>query len=144
MGDPIGERYLALKTAMMPRDTNKYGTIFGGVVLSYIDLAGAIGARQVIRAAGWAEHPLVTVEMNRVEFLRPVLVGDTVSFWTEVTRIGRTSIAVHVSVETERDHEVIPVTDADVTYVAVELQDDVRRPVPIRPEGDPEETAHRS
>jgi acyl-CoA thioesterase YciA len=133
---PHNDRYLALKTAMMPRDTNKHGTIFGGVVLSYIDLAGAIGARHVIRACGWPDRQLVTVELNRVEFLRPVLVGDTVSFWSQVTRIGRTSIAVHVAVETERDDEVIPVTDADVTYVAVELRDGERRPVPIRPGGD--------
>ena len=128
------ERYLALKAAMMPRDTNKHGTIFGGVLLSYIDQAADIGARSVVQGEGWPEHPMVTVAMDRIEFKEPVLVGDTVSFWTKVTHIGRTSITTHVNVEVERTGAVIHVTEAEVTYVAVEVKGGRRHPVPIRGE----------
>ena len=92
MSVPEEERYLAVKVAMMPRDTNPYGTIFGGVLLSYIDQAGAIGARHEIQQRGFPAQSLVTVALDRVEFHEPVFVGDTVSFWTEVRRIGTTSI----------------------------------------------------
>src|SRR5262245_15624360 len=85
-------RYLALKSAMLPKDTNQYGTIFGGVLLSLIDQAGAVGADYTIRSQGWPPAPLVTVAMNGVEFHQPVFVGDTVSFYTHVVRIGTTSI----------------------------------------------------
>lgn len=132
MTDVPTPRYLALKAAMMPRDTNPHGTIFGGVLLSYIDQAADIGARAVIRREGWSERVLVTVAMDRIVFKEPVLVGDTVSFWTEVDRIGRTSITVHVLVEVERSSLVIQVTEAVATYVAVEARDGTRRPVPIR------------
>jgi acyl-CoA thioesterase YciA len=70
--------------------------------------------------------------MEGVEFHEPVFVGDTVSFWTDVRRIGKTSITMHVTVETERDRESRLLTQADVTYVAVELRGDERRPVSIR------------
>ena len=85
-------RHLALKVSMMPRDTNPHGTIFGGVILSYIDQAGHVGAHHQIRCAGWPERQLVTVALDRVEFHQPVFVGDVVSFWARVLRIGRTSI----------------------------------------------------
>ena len=130
---PTG-RYLALKAAMMPRDTNKHGTIFGGVLLSHIDLAADIGAHAVVQSEGWPSQPRVTVAMDRVEFKEPVFVGDTVSLWTQVTRIGRTSMTVHVVVEVERGNRIIQVTEADVTYVAVESDGEKRRPVPIRGE----------
>jgi acyl-CoA thioesterase YciA len=126
------DRYLALKTVMMPRDTNPYGTIFGGVVLSYIDLAGAVGAQQRIRRAGWPDQPIVTVAMNGVEFLEPVFVGDVLSFWTAVVRVGRTSITMHVTVEAAREGEPVKLTEAEVTYVTVRLGEDRREPVPIR------------
>lgn len=126
------DRHLALKTVMMPRDTNPYGTIFGGVVLSYIDLAGAVGAQQRIRRAGWPDQPIVTVAMNGVEFLEPVFVGDVVSFWTEVVRVGRTSITMHVTVEAARGGEPVKLTEAEVTYVTVRLGEGRREPVPIR------------
>ncbi len=116
----------------MPRDTNPHGTIFGGVILSHIDQAGAIGARHAIRHAGHPDCPLVTVAMNRVEFHHPVFVGDVVSYYSEVRRIGHTSITMHVSVESERDGEELMLTEAEVTYVAVELMNGERRPVPIR------------
>ena len=126
------ERYLALKAMMMPRDTNPHGTIFGGVLLSHIDQAGAVGARHEIRRAGWTERPLVTVGMKSVEFHQPVFVGDTVSFCTELVGVGRTSITVHVTVEADRNGQPVKLTEAEVTYVAVELLDEARRPVPIR------------
>jgi acyl-CoA thioesterase YciA len=126
------ERYLAVKVVMMPRDTNPYGTIFGGVVLSYIDQAGAIGAQHAIRRAGWPDHPIVTVGMKSVEFHRPVFVGDTVSFWTTVVRVGKTSITMHVTVEADRQGEAVQLTEAEVTYVAVELTGEQRRPVVVR------------
>jgi acyl-CoA thioesterase YciA len=123
--------YLAVKVVMMPRDTNPYGTIFGGVLLSYIDQAGAVGARHEIQQRGFQAQPLVTVAMDRVEFHEPVHVGDTVSFWTECRRIGTTSITMHVSVEADRDGESQLLTQAEVTYVAVQMDDRERRPVPI-------------
>ena len=126
------DRYLAIKVVMMPRDTNPYGTIFGGVVLSYIDQAGAVGARHEIQTRHYPSQPLVTVAMNGVEFHKPVVVGDTVSFFTETRKIGKTSITMHVTVETERDGEPLLLTQADVTYVAVELRGSERRPVSIR------------
>lgn len=131
---PPGQRYLALKAAMLPRDTNPHGTIFGGVLLSYLDQAGAEGARHELALQGLPERLLVTVAMNAVEFLEPVYVGDVVSFWTELRRLGRTSITVHVTVDTSRRGQTINVTEADVTYVAVEQVGERRRPVPIRGE----------
>jgi acyl-CoA thioesterase YciA len=127
-------RYLALKAVMMPRDTNPYGTIFGGVILSYIDQAGAAGARYVIAQNGWPPQTLVTVGMQSVAFHQPVLVGDLVSFWTQAVRVGTTSITIHVVVETERERHTTKLTEAEVTYVAVELAGSARRTVPIRGE----------
>ncbi len=115
----------AIRQVMMPRDTNAVGTIFGGVILSQVDLAAAIEAYQ--------NHPgrVVTVSMDKVDFKAPVQVGDLVSFFTETLRVGRTSIRVHVEVWAQRrfgsganDY----VTEAEVTFVAV---DDELRPVPV-------------
>ena len=131
MANPAPSRYLAVKVVMMPRDTNPHGTIFGGVILSYLDQAGAIGARHEIQRQGWPAKPLVTVAMDRVEFHEPVYVGDTVSFWTEVERIGTTSITMHVTVETEREGRERLLTQAHVTYVAVHTENNFRTPVPI-------------
>lgn len=110
---------------MMPRDTNAQGTIFGGVLLSYIDQAGAVEAR------AQTPHQFVTVAMDKVEFKQPVYVGDVLSFYTRVARKGRTSITIHVSVEAERfdnPQEIVPVTEADLVYVAV---DEHREPIPL-------------
>ena len=134
MNDTSDKRYLAIKAVMMPRDTNPYGTIFGGVTLSYIDEAGAVGAQHEIRRAGWPDQPIVTVAVNGVEFHQPVLVGDVVSFYTRVVRVGRTSITMHVTVETDRDGKAVQLTEAQVTYVAVKLEEQRRQPVPIRGE----------
>lgn len=115
----------AIRVLMMPRETNAYGTIFGGIILSYIDQAGAVGAT----AAGCRR--VVTVAMDKVEFHEPVFVGDLVSLYTEVSRRGRTSMTVHVQVfaqRARRPDEVVNVTDADLTFVNI---DDQGRPVPI-------------
>ena len=129
---PPNDRYLAIKVVMMPRDTNPQGTIFGGVILSYIDQAGAVGAQHEVRRAEWPDQSIVSVAMNAVEFHLPVFVGDVVSFWTRLVKVGRTSITMHVDVETVRRGEVIQLTEAEVTYVTVDLSDDRHRLVPIR------------
>jgi acyl-CoA thioesterase YciA len=122
---------------MMPRDANPlpsgvpyapHLTIFGGVLLSYIDQAGAIGARRAVVRAGGAPPFLVTVAMNRVEFKKPVYVGDVVRFLTRLVRMGRTSVTVQVDVEAERGLEVLQVTEAEVVYVGVDLHTPERRP----------------
>ncbi|MGE4158718.1 MAG: acyl-CoA thioesterase [Planctomycetota bacterium] len=117
----------AIRVMMMPKDTNALGSIFGGVILSHIDLAGA----QEAAKAGL--HKYVTVAMDQVVFKEPVFVGDTVSFYTSTEKIGRTSISVRVKVRAVRRmkplDEEVDVTEALVTFVAV---DDDRRPIPIK------------
>ena len=125
-------RHLAIKVVMMPRDTNQLGTIFGGVLLSYIDQAGVVGALAEVRARGWPRPRLVTVAMNAVEFHQPVVVGDIVSFWTSLMRVGRTSITMHVTVETDRDGQTVLVTQAEVVYVSVDTTGPERRPRPLQ------------
>jgi acyl-CoA thioesterase YciA len=134
MSEPSHARYLALKAVMMPRDTNQHGTVFGGVLLSYIDQAGAVGAHYEIARGGWLDRPLVTVAMKSVAFHEPVFVGDVLSFWTRLVSVGTTSITVHVAVEAERERNTIQVTEAEVTFVAISLEDGRRRSVPIRGE----------
>src|ERR1700737_4990201 len=124
----MNESYLAIQVVMMPRDTNPHGTIFGGVTLSYIDQAGAIGARREVAHAGGALPFLVTVAINRVEFKKPVLVGDVVRFMTRLVRIGRTSITMNVTVEAERGDQVLQVTEAEVVYVGIDPKSPDRRP----------------
>ena len=125
----MSERIPAIKVILLPKDTNAYGTIFGGVILSNIDLASAIEARKI------GAHRYVTKAMHEVEFHEPVFLGDIVSFFTETVRVGRTSVTVRVLVEAERwgaSHgETVKVTEAEVVLVAV---NDQGRPVPIRPE----------
>ncbi|MGE5717106.1 MAG: acyl-CoA thioesterase [Acidobacteriota bacterium] len=114
----------AVRVSMLPRDTNGQGTIFGGVLLAYIDQAGAIATRPHC-------DRVVTVKMNEVVFHAPVFVGDVVSFYTSVVRIGRTSITIHVLVTAERwrkPDETVKVTEAEVVYVNV---DENGRPSPI-------------
>jgi acyl-CoA thioesterase YciA len=140
------KEYLAIQVVMMPKDANPlatscettqfslYQTIFGGVILSYLDQAGAIGARRAVAQAGGPLPFLVTVAMNRVEFKRPVLVGDVVRFLTRLVRIGTTSITIQVRVDAERGRDVIHVTDAEVVYVAIDPKSPERRPVPVLPQ----------
>src|SRR2546423_5992011 len=108
----------AIRITLLPRDTNSQGTIFGGVILSYIDMAGAIEAHRRTKV-----ERLVTVAMREVIFHQPVFVGDLVSFYAETLRIGTTSITVRVVVEAERhggtNQERVRVTEAEVVYVAV-------------------------
>ena len=133
----MSERIPAIKVLLLPKDTNAFGTIFGGVILSHVDLASAIEARKI------AAHRYVTKAMRAVEFHEPVYLGDIVSFYTDTVRVGRTSITVRVVVEAERwgappltagttgHGEIVKVTEAEVILVAVNEQG---RPVPIRPE----------
>ena len=127
------EAYVAIQVVMMPRDTNPLNTIFGGVILSYIDQAGGIGARFEVMRRGGPPPVLVSVAMNKVEFRKPVFVGDVVRFMTRVVRIGRTSITVQVSVEALRADQVIPVTEAEVVYVGIDRDSAERRPKPLLP-----------
>lgn len=120
LGDP------AIRVTMMPKDTNHTGTIFGGVILSYLDLAGAVEARK------HANKLFVTVAMHGVDFIAPVFVGDLVSFYTRTQKLGRTSVTVDIVVEAVRDGgsgERVRVMEADVVYVAV---DQMRRPIVIK------------
>ena len=129
--NPVSEKPCAdpaLRVVLMPRDTNAHGTIFGGIILSYIDIAAAIEVRK------HTSKKIVTKAMHGVVFVAPVFVGDLVSFYTELMRIGRTSITIKVLVEANRvksPNECVRVTEAEVVYVAV---DETRRPIPIRDE----------
>jgi len=108
----------AIRITMLPRDTNSQGTIFGGVILSYIDMAGAIEAH---RRTGMERF--VTVAMREVIFHQPVFVGDLVSFYSETVKVGTTSITTRVVVEAERygsPGKSARVTEAEVVYVAVD------------------------
>ncbi|OWY72513.1 hypothetical protein B7486_06225 [cyanobacterium TDX16] len=123
---PLGEP--AIRVMMMPRDTNAHGTIFGGVILSYLDQAGAIEARKL----GCTR--VVTVAMDKIEFHQPVFVGDVLSFLTEVVKVGRTSARIRVRVEAERFEprcERVEVTSAEIVYVGV---DEHRKPIAIQSE----------
>jgi len=114
-----------LRSMPMPKDTNRYGTVFGGVILSQIDIAGALEARKT------AVLNFVTVAMDKVVFYNPVYVGDVVSFYSRTLSIGNTSIKVKVEVKADRfdgSAKNIPVTEAELTYVAL---DDEKNPVPI-------------
>jgi acyl-CoA thioesterase YciA len=144
----MSEPWTALQIVMMPKDANPiptvmpgmgesalYGTIFGGVILSYIDMAGAVAAgREVAILGGHEGLAYVTVAINRVEFKKPVHVGDVVRFLTTCARIGRTSITMHINVEVERGREKLQVTEAEVVYVGVDPKSAERRPVPLLPE----------
>ncbi len=115
----------SVRRVMMPRDTNAVGTIFGGVILAEIDLAAAIEAHKHHNAM------VVTVSMDKVDFKAPVYVGDLVSFFTETTRVGRTSIRVKVAVWAQRAFgggDVEYVTEAQVTMVAVDKE---FKPIPV-------------
>jgi acyl-CoA thioesterase YciA len=129
----MSDAYLAIQVVMMPRDTSPHGTIFGGVILSYLDQAGAIGARREVIKAGGPPPMLVTVAMNRVEFHQPVLVGDVVSFRVQLVGIGRTSITVQVRADSERSGQTLHVTDAELVYVGIDATSPDRRPVPLLP-----------
>lgn len=111
-------RDAAIRLTMMPRDTNAHGTVFGGIILSYIDIAGGVEAVRHTR-----HNRFVTVAMKEVIFHEPVFIGDLVSFYAETVRVGNTSITIHVTVEAERfgtPGVLAKVTEAEVTFVAID------------------------
>jgi acyl-CoA thioesterase YciA len=119
----------AIKVMMMPKDTNPHGIIFGGVLLSYIDQAGAIHAEEAGKAAGVENIKFVTIAMDKIEFRKPVQVGDVVSFFVETIKVGKSSIVVHVLAYANH----IPlaegfVTQATLVFVAV---DENQKPVEV-------------
>jgi len=110
-------RDAAIRLTMMPRDTNAHGTVFGGIILSYIDVAGSVEAVRQTK-----HDRFVTVAMKEVVFHEPVFIGDLVSFYAETIKIGNTSVTVHVEVEAERfgnQGQKVKVTSADVVFVAI-------------------------
>ena len=113
-----------LRVVPMPSDANYTGDIFGGWIMSQVDIAGAIPAIEL------AKGRVATVAVNSFVFKQPVMIGDVVSFYAKVVRVGRTSITVDVEVYARRRElsEVVKVTEATLTYVAV---DDERRPRPV-------------
>lgn len=126
-GTETGGFQPAIRIVMMPRDANYLGTIFGGVILSSLDLAGAVEAHQR------SDKRLVTAAMHEVKFIAPVFVGDLVSFYTRTLKIGTTSICVRVTVEAKRaraPYQTVRVTQAEVVYVAI---DEAGKPTPVSP-----------
>jgi acyl-CoA thioesterase YciA len=124
----ITSREPTLRITTMPNDANASGDIFGGWVMSQIDLAGAIAATQ--RAKG----PVVTVAVKELRFIQPIFVSDLVSFYAEVTAVGNTSLTVKIDVFAQRkrgsqDEAYIKVSDATLVYVAVS-EPGKPRPVP--------------
>lgn len=108
-----------IRVVMLPKDTNAVGTIFGGVILSYIDLAAAQHAVSI------KPHLYVTKIMKEIDFIAPVKVGDSVSFYTKTMRQGKSSLSVKVLVTSERgvtDRKEIKVTEAEVVMVAIDSE----------------------
>lgn len=124
--EPKGE--LSIRTLAMPADTNQNGDIFGGWLLGQMDLAGGIFASK------YAKSRSVTVAIEAMTFRKPVYVGDVVSVYGSLVRVGRTSITVHVEAWVQRRNESrnILVTDGNFTYVAI---DESGHPQPIRRDG---------
>ena len=124
---PSAERPATLRVMPMPSDANIHGDVFGGWIMSQVDIAGSIPAAR--RANG----RVATIAVNAFTFKQPVFVGDLLSFYTTITRTGRTSITVEVEVYAERQRletEVVKVTEATLTYVAT---DEFRHSRPLPP-----------
>ena len=114
-----GQRELVLRVMPMPADSNANGDIFGGWIMAQVDIAGSIMPARLSRGR------VATVAVNEFVFKQPVSIGDLLSFYATVTRVGRTSITVHVEVMAERDPEnlhVVKVTEANLTYVAIDRE----------------------
>ena len=110
-------RELVLRMMPMPADANANGDIFGGWIMAQVDIAGSILPARVSRGR------VTTVAVNEFIFKQPVSIGDLLSFYAQVTRLGRTSITVHVEVMAERDPanpHIVKVTEANLTYVAID------------------------
>jgi acyl-CoA thioesterase YciA len=118
-------RDAAIRLTMMPRDTNAHGTVFGGIILSYIDVASGVEAIRHTK-----HERFVTVAMKEVIFHEPVYIGDLVSFYARTLKVGNSSITIHVDVEVERfgmHGQKVKVTSAEVTFVAInQLREKVR------------------
>ncbi|MCH8263626.1 MAG: acyl-CoA thioesterase [Proteobacteria bacterium] len=128
----LPDKQPAIRVAAMPADTNSAGTIFGGWIMSQVDIAGSIAALE--RARG----RVVTVAVNSFEFHQPVFVGDLISCYAEVIKVGRTSVTVKVEVYAQRNPdnpETIKVTEAELTYVALDKN---RKPRSVPPRLDSE------
>ena len=117
-------RDVAVRTLAMPADTNSAGDIFGGWLMSQMDIAGEITARQRARAR------VVTVAIDGMEFHQPVYVGDVVSCYTEITRVGKSSLTIHIEAVAMRgiSGESVKVTEGTFVYVAL---DENGRPCPV-------------
>ena len=110
---------LVLRVMPMPADANANGDVFGGWIMAQVDLAGAVLPVRI------AKGRIATVAVNQFIFKQPVSIGDLLSFYARVTRIGNTSVSVHVEVYAERNPanlQVVKVTEADLTYVAIDGQ----------------------
>jgi len=119
------DRELVMRVMPMPGDANANGDIFGGWIMAQVDLAGAVLPARI------AKGRITTVAVNEFVFKQPVSMGDLLSFYASVTRVGRTSVTVHVEVYAERnpaDLHVVKVTQANLTYVAI---DGAGKPRPI-------------
>ena len=117
--ETIGPRELVMRVMPMPADANGNGDIFGGWIMAQVDLAGSVLPARISRGR------IATVAVNEFIFKQPVSVGDLLSFYAQVTRIGRTSITVHVEVFAERNPanpHVVKVTEANLTYVAIDRE----------------------
>lgn len=115
----IGQRELVLRVMPMPADANANGDIFGGWIMAQVDIAGSILPAKLSRGR------VTTVAVNEFVFKQPVSIGDLLSFYATITRVGRTSITVHVEVMAERDPanlHVVKVTEANLTYVAIDRE----------------------
>ena len=124
----LPDREPALRVVPMPADVNQNGDIFGGWIMAQVDIAGSIPASR--RARG----RIATVAVNSFVFKQPVLIGDLVTFYAEITRVGRTSVTVAVEVYAQRnptDLVTVKVTEASLTYVATDAD---RRPREVPPE----------
>src|SRR3982751_330620 len=123
------DRQLVMRVMPMPADANGNGDIFGGWIMAQVDLAGAVLPARI------AKGRIVTVAVNQFVFKQPVSMGDLLSFYARVERIGKTSVTVNIEVFAERnpaDLHVVKVTEANVTYVAI---DGKGRPRPIPKQG---------
>ncbi|MBK6713707.1 MAG: acyl-CoA thioesterase [Burkholderiales bacterium] len=118
-GNQDWQRELVLRVMPMPADSNANGDIFGGWIMAQVDIAGAVAGARVARGR------IATVAVNQFIFKQPVSVGDLLSFYATVTRVGNTSVTVHVEVYAERNPaapHIVKVTEANLTYVAIDLE----------------------
>jgi acyl-CoA thioesterase YciA len=110
---------LVMRVMPMPADANNNGDIFGGWIMAQVDLAGSVLPARI------AKGRIATVAVNQFVFKQPVSMGDLLSFYAHIERVGRTSITVRVEVYAERnpsDLQVVKVTEANLTYVAIDMQ----------------------